>query len=589
MSRQPNSPLADLAGAEARIRELETRLEEVEDTLSAIRRGDFDAIVVEGPAGERLVYTLENADRPYRVLIEQIQEGAFTLGPDGTLLYCNRRLAETLGLRQERLIGQPLARFAAEGQGAALTALTAQAAHMPARGEIALRDAAGVERPVYLSLNRLDGGGDTLLLYGVLTDLTAERRRLSELAEANERLRAEVAERERIEEALRQSQKMEAVGQLTGGVAHDFNNLLTVIKSSTDLLKRPDLAEERRRRYVDAISDTVGRAARLTGQLLAFARRQALKPEVFDVGRGVAAVADMVGTLTGARIQVKTLIEPCFDAAGEPFACLVEADPSQFDTALVNMVVNARDAMEGEGTLTIRVGHAGQIPALRTHPAVPGDYVAVSISDTGSGIAPADLPRIFEPFFTTKGVGQGTGLGLSQVFGFAKQSGGDIAVESELGQGTTFTLFLPRAKVAPTIAESADEPEPLAPGHGTCVLLVEDNREVGAFATQALAELGYGTVWAMDAEQALAELARTPERFDVVFTDVVMPGMNGVDLARTILDRRPGMPIVLSSGYSHVLAEDGHHGFPLLHKPYSVEDLSRILRRAIQRRSARAK
>ncbi|WP_232631895.1 ATP-binding protein [Methylobacterium sp. Leaf118] len=580
-------PSSALDAAQARIRELEARLEETEDTLAAIRRGDFDAIVVEGPTGERLVYTLENADRPYRVLIEQIQEGAFTLGPDGTLLYCNRRLSEMLGMRQERLIGQPLSRFAGPGQDATLSGLQQAAAHGPARGEVHLRDETGAERPVYLSLSRLDDNAETPLLCGVLTDLTGERGRLRELAETNERLRAEVAERERIEEALRQSQKMEAVGQLTGGVAHDFNNLLTVIKSSTDLLKRPDLAEERRRRYVEAISDTVGRAAKLTGQLLAFARRQALKPEVFDAGRGVAAVADMVGTLTGARIQVKTEIEPCFDAAGQPYVCLVEADPSQFDTALVNMVVNARDAMEGEGTLTIRVGHAGRIPPLRTHPAVPGDFVAVAITDTGSGIAPADLSRIFEPFFTTKGVGQGTGLGLSQVFGFAKQSGGDIAVESVLGAGTTFTLFLPRAKVAPTATEPVGEPEPLAPGHGTCVLVVEDNREVGAFATQALAELGYGTVWAMDADQALAELERTPDRFDVVFTDVVMPGMNGVELARTILERRPDMPVVLSSGYSHVLAEDGHHGFPLLHKPYSVEDLSRILRRAVHRRGPR--
>ncbi len=571
----------------ARIRELEDRLEEAEDTLAAIRRGDFDAVVVEGASGERLVYTLENADRPYRALIEQIQEGAFTLGPDGTVLYGNRRLAEMLGVPQERLTGQPLAGFVAEGEVAALSALRREAARGPARGELCLRDGHGAERPGYLSLSRLESGGDSALLCGVLTDLTDERVRLRELAEANARLRAEVAERERIEEALRQSQKMEAVGQLTGGVAHDFNNLLTVIKSSTDLLKRPDLPEERRRRYVEAISDTVGRAAKLTGQLLAFARRQALKPEVFDAGRGVAAVADMVGTLTGARIKVTTRIDPCFDQAGAPYACLVEADPSQFDTALVNMVVNARDAMDGEGTLTIRVGHADRIPALRTHPEVVGDFVAVSIGDTGSGIAPADLVRIFEPFFTTKGVGQGTGLGLSQVFGFAKQSGGDIAVESILGEGTTFTLFLPRAALAPTPPEPADEPEPLAPGHGTCVLVVEDNREVGAFATQALAELGYGTVWAMDADQALAELERTPERFDVVFTDVVMPGMNGVDLARAIQAKRPDMPVVLSSGYSHVLAEDGHHGFPLLHKPYSVEDLSRILRRAARRKGMR--
>ena len=397
----------------------------------------------------------------------------------------------------------------------------------------------------------------------------------------------DVTERKALEEQLRQSQKLEAVGQLTGGVAHDFNNLLTVIKSSTDLLKRPNLPEDRRTRYVDAISDTVDRAAKLTGQLLAFARRQALRPEVFDVGRGVATVSDMVRTLTGARIHVDTMVEPYRDAQGRETPCLVDADPSQFDTALVNLVVNARDAMSGEGRLAIRVGSVDRIPAARSHPALRGDFVAVSVSDTGTGIAPDVLERIFEPFFTTKEVGQGTGLGLSQVFGFAKQSGGEIAVESREGDGTTFTLYLPRATDPSAPATRMREPAELADGHGTCVLLVEDNPDVGAFATQALEELGYRTVWAVDAEGALLELERIPFRFDVVFSDVVMPGMNGVDLACEIRRRQPGLPVVLASGYSDVLAAEGSHGFELLKKPYSVADLSRILRRAIEHASSR--
>lgn len=393
----------------------------------------------------------------------------------------------------------------------------------------------------------------------------------------------DVTERKALEEQLRQSQKLEAVGQLTGGVAHDFNNLLTVIRSSTDLLRRPDLPEERRRRYVDAISDTVTRAAKLTGQLLAFARRQSLTPEVFDVAKGVASVADMVGTLTGARIQVVTQIETGRDDAGQPLACLIDADPSQFDTALVNMVVNARDAMDGEGRLTIRVRRATTIPAVRAHPRIRGDFVAVSVADTGSGIAPEMLDRIFEPFFTTKGVGQGTGLGLSQVFGFAKQSGGEVVVESRLGQGTTFTLYLPRAAGEAVAAEPVREPPPLAERHGTRVLVVEDNAEVGAFATQALQELGYVTHWVTDAQRALDALARDSAGFEVVFSDVVMPGMNGIDLGHAIRRKWPDLPIVLTSGYSHVLAEEGSHGFELLRKPYSVADLSRILRLAVSR------
>ncbi|MCJ2125753.1 PAS domain-containing protein [Methylobacterium sp. J-077] len=398
---------------------------------------------------------------------------------------------------------------------------------------------------------------DSGVINAVGRDFTIERERSEALKVA--------------EEALRQAQKMEAIGQLTGGVAHDFNNLLTVIKSSTDLLKRQDLPDERRLRYVGAISETVDRAAKLTGQLLAFARRQALQPEVFEVGQNLTSVGDMVGTLTGSRIAV--------DVRVPGVACFVDADPSQFDTAIVNMVVNARDAMDGEGRLVIEMKEVVALPALRGHGPVKAAYVAIAIADTGKGIADGDMDRIFEPFFTTKGVGHGTGLGLSQVFGFAKQSGGDVEVESRPGHGTTFTMYLPRVADPAPIVEAEAEPEPLVDGHGTCVLVVEDNRDVGTFATQSLAELGYGTIWAENAEQALAELDKDAGRFDVVFSDVVMPGMNGIDLGHEIRRRYHDLPVVLTSGYSHVLAKNGTYGFELLHKPYSVEQLSRILRK----------
>jgi PAS domain S-box-containing protein len=381
----------------------------------------------------------------------------------------------------------------------------------------------------------------------------------------------ETTQQRQLEEALRQSQKLEAVGQLTGGVAHDFNNFLTVIKSSTDLLKRPDLPTEKRDRYVGAISDTVDRAAKLTGQLLAFARRQALKPEVFDVGNSVRMLSDMIATLTGARIQVVTRLpeSPVF----------INADPSQFDTSLVNIAVNARDAMNGEGQITISIEQVEEMPAVRSHPAVRGSYVAVSISDTGTGIPADQIERIFEPFFTTKGVGQGTGLGLSQVFGFAKQSDGEIIVESVVGQGTTFTLYLPHVS-SPTGVAVPEVIEPAADGHGTCVLVVEDNRDVGAFVTQTLMELGYRTDWVESAQAALDALASSPGTHDIVFSDVVMPGMDGVELGRELRRLYPDLPVVLTSGYSHVLAQESHHGFELLQKPYSVEALSRALRKA---------
>uniref|UniRef100_UPI0035A2413C hybrid sensor histidine kinase/response regulator n=1 Tax=Methylobacterium haplocladii TaxID=1176176 RepID=UPI0035A2413C len=400
------------------------------------------------------------------------------------------------------------------------------------------------------------------LVYAYGRDVTVERERHAELTHA--------------QEALRQSQKMEAVGQLTGGVAHDFNNLLTIIRSSVDFLRRPDLPDDRRRRYMDAVSDTVERAAKLTGQLLAFARRQALKPEVFEVGSRLGGVADMVDTVTGARINVVTHVpdQPCY----------IRADISQFETALVNMAVNARDAMDGEGTLTLRLVCSTPMPALRGHAGARGPFAAVSLHDTGSGIGADALAHIFEPFFTTKEVGRGTGLGLSQVFGFAKQSGGDVAVESEPGTGTTFTLFLPEIE-APEGGELAQplESDLSSDGTGRRVLVVEDNIEVGRFATQILQDLGYATAWSANAEEALDSLGSDGAGFDVVFSDVVMPGMGGVALAEELRRRLPELPVVLASGYSHVLAQEGAHGFELLHKPYSAEQLSRVLRRVSSR------
>jgi PAS domain S-box-containing protein len=562
----------------AHIRELEARLEESEDTLAAIRRGDFDAVVVEGPNRERLVYTLETADRPYQALIEQMQEGAFTIDAEGVILYCNRRLAQMLDLPQERLMGQTLRGFVQ--YPAMLDGFVRAAIDAAVREEIVLRGLDGVERPAFLSLSLFERSNEEPLLCGVLTDLTEQRRQVRALAEADNRLQAEAQERERVEEALRQSQKLEAVGQLTGGVAHDFNNLLTVIKSSTDFLKRPNLAEERRQRYIDAISDTVDRAAKLTGQLLAFARRQALKPEVFEIGGALRAVAEMLDSVTGARITIET------ELPDKP--CHIRADLSQFETALINIAVNARDAMAGEGTLTLRLVGGQPMPRIRGHAGSDSAFAAVALTDTGVGIAPDVLPRVFEPFFTTKEIGKGTGLGLSQVFGFAKQSGGDVDVTSDLGRGTTFTLYLPQVEAPPEkrSVDPADED-----GHdegGLCILVVEDNLEVGRFATQILEDLGYSTVWATNAEDALSELEKIPFRFDAVFSDVVMPGMGGIALAKLLRQRRPDLPVVLTSGYSHVLAQEGVHDFPLVQKPYSVELLARTLREAVRRHKSRS-
>jgi two-component system NtrC family sensor kinase len=383
------------------------------------------------------------------------------------------------------------------------------------------------------------------------------------------RLHAEAARRMEAEEALKHGQRLEALGQLTGGVAHDFNNLLTVIRASVDMLRRPHLPEERRLRYVDAISDTVSRAAKLTAQLLAFARRQTLKPEVFDVGKSVQTLTEMIGTLTGSPIEIVTRVpdEPCF----------INADAGQFETALINMAVNARDAMGGAGRLTITVRAVAELPGPAALPENPLGYVAVSVDDTGVGIPQEQIGRIFEPFFTTKEVGLGTGLGLSQVFGFAKQSGGEVMVASEVGKGSTFTLYLPRVSGQGRPQQAPAEDAAPVDGHGMSVLVVEDNIEVGTFAKDALTELGYATTLVHSAMEALAELTRNAERFDVVFTDVVMPGMTGIDLAQEIRRRHFDLPVVLTSGYSHVLSQNGSFGFELLQKPYSIEQLARVL------------
>ena len=397
--------------------------------------------------------------------------------------------------------------------------------------------------------------------------------RLFEAAQrANQTLEQRVEERTRdlevAHEALRQAQKMEAIGQLTGGIAHDFNNLLTVIRGSADLLRRTDLSEEKRARYVDAISDTADRAAKLTGQLLAFARRQALKPERFDAAQQIQAIADMLRTVLGSRIELKIEAD-CPD-------CFVEADVAQFETSLVNMAVNARDAMDGEGRLTIGIAAATDSSGA--------EVVHVSVTDTGGGMDPAQIDRIFEPFYTTKEVGKGTGLGLSQVYGFVKQSDGEISVESDVGRGTTFTISLPKVaadQVPARLRLAVEDETPI----GGRVLVVEDNADVGQFASQMLSDLGFEAVLEPDASSALERLEHEQGRFDLIFSDVVMPGMDGIEFGRTVRERWPVIPVVLTSGYSHVLAEETQHGFPLLQKPYSVEALSTTLRQAQQPQS----
>ena len=403
-------------------------------------------------------------------------------------------------------------------------------------------------------------------------DMIEDRKARGALRKLNETLEQQVAQRTsellKAQESLRHSQKMDALGQLTGGLAHDFNNLLTIVRSAADMLRLPSLSEAKRGRYVQAIADTADRASRLTAQLLAFARRQPLKPEIFDACDRCGQVSEMVRTLVGSHFTVQ-LATPKED-------CWVEADISQFETALINLAVNARDALASNGTISIRVARRKRLPPIRGNPASKGEFIAISVSDTGAGIAPENIIQIFEPFFSTKSVGKGTGLGLSQVYGFAKQSGGDVDVASEIGRGSSFTLYLPALKHRRARIELA-RPTALPPQEPNRILIVEDNIDVGHSTLEALRELGHDVSLVTHADAALSLLKTQEKSFDVIVTDVIMPGLSGMELAEIVSSQYPEIRMVLTSGYNTVLAEHRTGKFELLKKPYSIEELLIVL------------
>ena len=394
--------------------------------------------------------------------------------------------------------------------------------------------------------------------------------RAADLALANEALTQEMEERAKAEEALRQGQKMEALGKLTGGVAHDFNNLLMVASGGLELLDRTE-DPARRRRLKDGIREAVDRGARLTRQLLAFARRSPLNAETVNLGQRLDSLRVLLDRSLrediGVRISWPTNLWP------------VEIDPGEFDVALLNIAVNARDAMPKGGEIHV----AARNLAALDHDGLNGDFVEVTIADQGEGM-PADVVgQVFEPFFTTKAVGQGTGLGLSQVYGFVRASGGRASIESQPGQGTTITLLFPRAAAAETPAQTATEQPTvhLQKVGDRRILLVDDDDSVAAAVEAMLEELGYGVVRAADARSALTALDYD-RGFDIVLSDMVMPGeMGGIDLAREIGRRYPQLPVVLSTGYSDAAAIALRERVRLLAKPYRLESLSAELDAAV--------
>jgi PAS domain S-box-containing protein len=404
----------------------------------------------------------------------------------------------------------------------------------------------------------------------------AQRRRAEEdLSRLNatleERIVEEVQERTKAEDALRQAQKMEAVGQLTGGVAHDFNNLLTVIIGGLDTIKRSQPGDEVRiQRAADMALQGAQRAANLTSRLLAFSRRQPLAPQPSDLNLVMRNMTELLHRSLGETIELEGVLAPRL--------WTVDVDPNQLESAILNLALNARDAMPDGGRLTIETGNTvlDKDYAATDTEVIPGQYVMVSVSDTGLGMNNETLGRVFEPFFTTKEVGKGTGLGLSMIYGFVKQSGGHVTIYSELGEGTSVKLYFPRFHGETALV--AGEQEQRAPrGHGEeVVLVVEDNPDVRAYSVMVLTELGYGVLEAEEADEALRILERAGP-IALLFTDVVLPGKSGRVLADLALERRPDLKVLFTTGYSrNAIVHQGRldAGVELIGKPFTFEQLA---------------
>ena len=406
-------------------------------------------------------------------------------------------------------------------------------------------------------------------------------------------LQSETSHREAIEDQLRQSQKLEAVGQLTGGLAHDFNNLLTIIQGNLDTIERRigasasdghKLAQSIGKSLEMALQGTRS-AAQLTYRLLAFSRRQALTPLKLDVNRLISGVSDLLRRTLGGRINIETVL------AGDLWPTF--ADANQLESVLINLSLNARDAMPEGGRLTIETAnaHLDETYAQQFTDVLPGQYVLLSVTDTGVGI-PADLlHHVFEPFYTTKAVGEGSGLGLAMVHGFVKQSGGHVLIYSEAGHGTTIKIYLPRfsqsdqAAAAPA-ARSLETPTATRAKEGETIVLVEDNNGVREYARSALEDLGYIVIEATNGEEALAAL-EDATRVDLLFTDVVLPGMTGRELSDRALKHRPGLRVLFTTGYTrNSIIHNGQldHDVQLISKPYTQQSLGRKIRQVLESR-----
>ena len=491
---------------------------------------------------------LLESERNFRLLVEGVADYAlYMLDPAGIVTSWNIGGERIKGYTPAEIIGQHFSRFYTDVD---------RANGKPARALRIARDQGRYEEEGWRV--RKDG---TFFWASVVIDPIYEDGRLVGFAkitrDITERREAQL-KLEQMHKQLAESQKLDALGQLTGGVAHDFNNLLMIISGSLHTLKKAVGDDAKCQRALSAIEGATKRGASLTSQLLTFARRQSVNPQAVDVAERIDGVREVLDAAVGSAVRLK------FDIGRGVWPVMV--DITEFETALVNLVINARDAMLGGGVITISARNetfAGE--------ADTGGYVAISVADTGTGIAPDVLGKIFDPFFTTKPIGKGTGLGLSQVHGFAHQAGGTVQVASELGKGTSITMLLPRKNAPP----AAEDVHAVGTGGSGTVLLVEDNPDVAAVSTGLLEQLGYTVRRVADAEAALREIEL--DGVDLVFSDIVMPGkMDGLGLARHLKAVRPRLPILLTSGYSDA-AVNVRGDFPILRKPYEIHELSQAI------------
>jgi PAS domain S-box-containing protein len=493
---------------------------------------------------------LFESERSFRLLVEGVTDYAlYMLDPTGIVTSWNIGGQRIKGYAPEEIVGRHFSSFYTEtdranGKPARALRIAEETGRYEEEGWRVRKDGTFFWASVVIDPIREDG---ELVGFAKITRDITERR------EAQLNL-------ERMQQQLAQSQKLDALGQLTGGVAHDFNNLLMIISGSVHTLKKGVNDNPKLQRALSAIEAATRRGAALTSQLLTFARRQSVNPQAIDVTERINAIRDVLNTGVGGTVMLQ------FDVGRSVWPVLV--DITELETALVNLVINARDALPDGGTITVAAGNSSL-----SDEANAGEYVAISVSDTGTGIAPDVLSRIFDPFFTTKPIGKGTGLGLSQVHGFAHQAGGTVKVSSELGKGTTITILLPRkdSRLAVTADETAE-----TGGSGT-VLLVDDNPEVAAVSTNLLEQLGYTVRRVDNAEAALREIECNG--IDLVFSDIVMPGkMDGLSLARHLRNTHPELPILLATGYSDAAVNVGSD-FPILRKPYEIHQLSQAIAR----------